>query len=451
MQRRSLHDRSGSALLASLIVCVLIAGIAGLYLETVRHELKETHRTRLLLESVNLAEIGAEDALYALLNDDWSNWSSGTYGYSRRIPAASRSWNDPTAIPSGRSGETSWIDVFVSTVDPSRPVIVAEANLEHKLGVNVSRQIRIDLSTGSLFMNGLTARDQVEMNGNKIDVDSYNSDDGPYNATTNRKDNGSVASVSVAVAAVDLQNADVLGYVATGGSAPSVGKNGSVRGFDTPSGTKVDLTRVTTDFFAEFPAVSAPGLSSPSTSLTPSGPGTYHLATDHALSSLTVASGDVVNITSDLTMVIDGSLTIKGEINVNPGATLTLYVSGDVDIGGIGIVNNHVGSKPENVIVYGTGAEGAGQLIKLHGNGAIQVAIYAPYAEVEMKGSGSSGTMYGAVVAESVLLTGNFEFHYDEALKEFDGDEGFSMDRWIELNEAEDRFSDVLALKDEGL
>lgn len=444
------RSRSGSTLIAALIICVLVASIAGYYLESVRLEIKQTHRTRLQLEAVNLAEIGVEDGLYALINNDWSGWNSGTAGYSRRIPSYSSSPSDPTAIPNGIAGETRFIDVFVRTSDVNQPVIVAEANLHHNIGIDLSRQIRIDFSRGGMFMNGLTARDQVDMNGNTVAVDSYNSGSGIYDAVSNRNDNGSVASVSVEVAAVDIQNADILGFVATGGAAPSVGKNGSILGFDSPVGTRIDTSRVTTDFYAEFPPVEAPTLSAPTTTV-PSSNGTYYMANDYELNSFTVSTGQTFHVTAPITIVVDGGMTVKGEIIIDAGASLELYVKGDLDIGGNGVTNIEPGNVPADCIIYGTADESSGQTIKWSGNGASQMALYAPNADVEMKGSGASGVVYGAVVANNILLTGNFEFHYDEALRDFDGDGGYTMDEWRELDRAVDQYNNVLALKDGGL
>ncbi|MFP4540234.1 MAG: hypothetical protein ACLFR7_01275 [Opitutales bacterium] len=431
-----LQSRRGSALVATVLLAIMLASICGAYLETVRQELIQTHRSRMLLEAVNVAEIGAEDALYALTSGDWSGWTAGSEGYSRR-----------TELPFSHQGEERYTETFVRTSVLDRPVIVAEGWIKHPMGFEVRRQVRIDLSTGGVFMNGLTARDQVRMNGNKINVDSYDSAAGPYNPISNRRDNGSVASVNVLVDAVDLNNADVFGFVATGGAPPSVGKNGSIMGFSTPSGTKIDPTRVATDFYAEFPAVEVPALSAPETSVSGS---TLNKAEYH-LSSLKVAGKDTLNIEGDVVMVIEGDLTVKGKININFASSLTLYISGDIDVGGNGIVNLAPDSKPRDVVIYGTAPDDGSQRIKLSGNGAMQAAIYAPFADVEMKGSGSSGTLMGAVVANHILLTGNFEFHYDEDLRNFASDDRFEMESWRELTEAGSQYANVSALRNGGL
>ncbi|MCR3936512.1 hypothetical protein, partial [Klebsiella pneumoniae] len=67
----------------------------------------------------------------------------------------------------------------------------------------------------------------------------------------------SVGSISVSVAAVAINNADIWGYVATGGAMPSMGPNGTVGPFGTTTGT-MDMSHVSTDFTASFDPVTAP-------------------------------------------------------------------------------------------------------------------------------------------------------------------------------------------------
>jgi hypothetical protein len=56
-----------------------------------------------------------------------------------------------------------------------------------------------------------------------------------------------------------------------------------------------------------------------------------------------------------------------------------------------------------------------------------------------MKGGGSSGSMSGSVVANKIKITGNYAFHYDEALRELGGGNPFSVSSWRELVNAADR------------
>ncbi len=124
-------------------------------------------------------------------------------------------------------------------------------------------------------------------------------------------------------------------------------------------------------------------------------------------------------------------MTTKGTIQVTANGSVQLYINGNLDIGGNGTVN--LTNKPESLLIVGTNKVNQGQTIKLHGNGAIKAAVYAPYANLEMKGGGNSGTFIGAAVASNVTMTGNSNFHYDEALGNFALDNSYKISRWREL------------------
>jgi hypothetical protein len=99
--------------------------------------------------------------------------------------------------------------------------------------------------------------------------------------------------------------------------------------------------------------------------------------------------------------------------------------------GGNGAINET--GIPANLIIYGTNPTIGGQTIKLHGNGALHAAVFAPNAILEMKGGGNSGEMSGSAVAHSITITGNYAFHYDEALEEEGGGNPFAVSLWREL------------------
>jgi hypothetical protein len=91
------------------------------------------------------------------------------------------------------------------------------------------------------------------------------------------------------------------------------------------------------------------------------------------------------------------------------------------------------------MVLFGTNATENGQEIKLHGNGAFSGAVYAPNAELNLKGGGNSGVLFGAAVAYEIVIVGNYEFHYDEALDDFNTRREFRITRWRELVDADER------------
>jgi len=112
-------------------------------------------------------------------------------------------------------------------------------------------------------------------------------------------------------------------------------------------------------------------------------------------------------------------------------------VAGNLDVGGTGMVN--LTNVPQDMLIYGTAAEGAGQIVKLHGNGALTAAVYAPNAALSLKGGGSGGVFNGAAVANTIVIVGNYEFHYDEALNDFGAESSYKINRWRELVNSSER------------
>jgi len=64
---------------------------------------------------------------------------------------------------------------------------------------------------------------------------------------------------------------------------------------------------------------------------------------------------------------------------------LQMYVGGDLVLTGLGILNEE--QNPEAFQVLGTAASGAAQSIKVAGNGDFAGVLYAPNADLEIKGN----------------------------------------------------------------
>ena len=428
------NPREGSVIIAALIIAIVTATLVGYYLRTVTQEVNYSHRARMSLQAVNLAEAGIEYALASIQNGDWSAWEKGDDGlYRDYFPYVSYTLHR----------ERRSVRVYVEP-NATPPSLVAEGIIQHNSGIEVRKQVYVELGNRSLFANGLLSKNGVTFSGNKVWIDSYISSLGPYDPHLNSNDNGSVASISVKVGAIDVNNADIYGRVATGGAWPEVGPNGSIFGEDTPSGTKIDPARVATDFYAELPDPTAPTLSSPeSTHGSVIGAAKTH--TEYHLSSLQVKNKDTVTITGDVTMIVDGDIDIKGELRIAPEASLELYVEGDLIAGGNGIVN--VDGMPPNLLVYGTGKDTE---FKLHGSAAFAGAVYAPNSDVSLKGGGNSGELFGAAVGKDIVIVGNYAFHDEVDIADLDAEAAAHGAKWAELTAAEDR-RNMDSILDDGL
>lgn len=419
-------NNRGAGLIAVLLAVTVIGSITGLYLRTASSEYKMSARSMMMQSSMNVAEAGAEEAIWAIhkcgddetewANQGWTKVDTDIYYMSTQKTIHYKTFN--TAILADMSGTV--------------PTIYAGGKTS-KGGNESSKQIRIDLATRTPFANGLTAKNGVTLIGNKIEVDSYNSNDGAYDPS-NPNDKGSVASVSVAVDSVSINHADIYGYVATGGADPVVGNNGSIKGKDTPNNVKVDQSRISRDFYSEFEDVEIPDSSTWGTSYTGNTIGTAGATTELRLSEIKMTGSSTLNISGDVVLHITDDFTMGGntEININPDSTLTVYIEGDVDLSGGPVVN-------QDGLPAGLQIQSNGSSVKLSGHASFYGVIYAPKADFEMKGGGSVGSVYGAVVANTISINGNYAFHYDEALEDLSNDESFRLSYWRELESASEQ------------
>jgi hypothetical protein len=137
---------------------------------------------------------------------------------------------------------------------------------------------------------------------------------------------------------------------------------------------------------------------------------------------LEVSGGDVVlHVSGDI------NLGEECEIVVNSGASLTIYVDGNIVSGNNSGFNNK--NSPSNFKLFGTGA---GQTFDIKAKSDMFGAVYAPNADIVMK---ASGNIYGSVVSQSFALKSGGNFYYDVALAETDEAQEavrFIVSRWQE-------------------
>lgn len=435
----------GAVLIVALLLCAVIALMLGSYLNLNLNSTRLAQRSFHSTAALNLAEAGAEEAVWAFnrttqgQGDGWTGWSTDGSG----------AWRKFTGFDLGANTD-AWIKVYVTQTNPpsgSTPKVVALASVNPPQRPPVTRMLEVTLRRRSYFANGLVAKESITFNGTNTSVDSWNSDpDGDpatapveYNAAV-RRDQGTVASASVANTAMLINQADIWGYVYTGGAAPQVGVHGSIRGASTPADVQIDGSRVATDFNAELPAVAAP---TDGTFLAAVGSvlGTPGTATRWRCHSLSLSGNQTLTIQGNVTLVLTApsgtaalSVTGNARIQIAAGASLTLYTEGNVKIAGNGIGNANV--QPLTFQLWGTNATPGGQELQVAGNGTLRAAVYAPNASVKINGNGDA---MGAIVAHDLTFVGNAAFHYDEALATYGNNTPFGITKWRELDTAEAR------------
>jgi len=154
--------------------------------------------------------------------------------------------------------------------------------------------------------------------------------------------------------------------------------------------------------------------------------GTNYLA--NALSGSTIVLGD------NVVLALPNGLAMSGndQITVSPGANIIVCSGGtSCTINGNGVANQ--AGYAANFIVY---CAPTVTNLTFGGNGTFIGAVVAPNADVLLNGGGGGipTNFVGALMANSVTMTGHFNFHYDEALA---GDKRlgrFLITSWNEVN-----------------
>jgi Tfp pilus assembly protein PilX len=441
--RRTERER-GSALITVLVLAAAIAVIAGHLFVRGLQEQRLATRSYYLSVALNLAEAGIEEAMWAA-NNGWIDATRGWADAGDGTTAKVRSTTSGLALAQG-AGE---IRVRIDNPTSNTPSVTALGLVRLPNQSPVVKQLRVALTRRTTWANAIVAKGSVTFNGNRVSIDAYDSAVGAWHATTNRLDQATVATNSATNAGLSVNNADIYGSVATGGAPPSVGPNGSILGATSPSGLadNIDPARVRRDFAYNIPDAVAPSgatsaLGAVNTSLTlprpgdtPGSDGRYRYdATQIDLSNKTLT------IEGPVDLIVSGNVTIGSgaaiAISAAGTAALALYTDGNVSIQGNGAVNPS--GAPTRLALYGTRTEAeaatlGAQSFDLRGNADYYGLVYAPNADVALRGGGSSGTFSGAIIGRTVTFNGNYNFHYDVRLGGLSSERYFRPTSWIEL------------------
>jgi hypothetical protein len=327
------------------------------------------------------------------------------------------------------------------------PQIQAVGNAsEFNLPSSASRAVRVTLRQSSKFPVGLMSKNTINMNGNNIETDSYDSSDvskstsGQYDPNK-KQPNGNVASNATITNTVSVGNANITGTVATGpGGTVTMGPNGSIGpSFTDPATTISDAVAngwVQDNFNTDIPNVTLPAGATSWVDLpgyvngNVNGGGTISDGM-YKISSISLSGNNsTLAINGHVVLYVTGTIGIsgKGGIILGSGASLTVYVAGNVSLSGNGVVN--ASGSDLNAQFYGLPTSSSWSV---NGNGVWNGTIYAPQADMSLNGGGSRGDASGAIVANSITLSGHVAFHYDEHLKSGGPSDGFVVASWQEL------------------
>jgi hypothetical protein len=422
---RWLHTRRaqrGSLLPTAAVTAAVIAILMGGMITYLSNEYILNVRSHRWTQALSLAEGGIEMS-FAEFNN---YYLTGQSAFS-----ASRGWTSAgggsyyryvSSFTNANGDNVGLVYAYVNGVGTANPYLFAYggcATLPH--GPMIYRAVESRLASSAMFPAGMVAKRKIDMNGNNVTTDSYDSTD-PTKSTSGQYDaakkqaNGDIASNDTVTNTVDvaLGNANIYGRVLLSPSGSvTMGPSGSIGPTFANPATTVAAAQangwVRNDFQVDIPDVTLP-----------SGAATWAAMP----SGSTITSGDYKGTSITSSKTISGnvrlyltdsqSIKLNGNdgITVSVGSSLTVYAAGSLVLTGNGVIND--GNRPIQCQIYGLSSC---TQVKVAGNGVYIGTVYAPNAALEIKGGGSSGEVAGAIVADTITMTGGTIFHYDESLR----------------------------------
>ena len=429
-----------SAAMAAGVLAILIAG----FLTYLSDEYNWNFRSHRWNQSFHLAEAAVETGIAEY---NFWQYQAGTGFQSARgwTSLGGNSYSKTVANLADNGGNiVGTFYVKASNINTNNPTFqgVGTVTSGNFSGPSIARAVQVSLAPSPMFPLGLMSLTTIDMNGNNIYTDSYDSSNptkstgGQYDASK-RQPNGNIGTDDTVINSVSIGNANIYGTVQTGvGGTVTMGPNGSIGpSFSNPDTTVSQAQSdgwIQSDFDVSIPDVTLPSGLGSATPLGAINSGTSLGGGDYQATSISLGGHDTLNITGNVRIYVSGASSISisgnGSINIATNASLQIYVAGSVSIAGNGIANTPGSATSLELFGLPTSTSW-----NVNGNGQWDGTVYAPEAALTIAGGGSQGDVSGAFVTKSITLSGHTNFHYDESLKKTGPVVGYVAASWQEL------------------
>ncbi|HXJ55284.1 MAG TPA: hypothetical protein VNU68_01350 [Verrucomicrobiae bacterium] len=450
-QRPAAGRRRGSVLMITVCLSFIIGVVLLSCLSLVKSQNQAVARSQAWNICMPVVEAGIEEGMAHLNNKRESSYVANGWTQSGTDLIRQRNYGD------------GFYTVNINLTDPLKaivvctgyvrlPVLVAQANHPLLAAVNsggvayVCRAVQVVAKRQGLFQKVMLAKERIDMNGNGILTDSFDSTDpnlstgGVYDPAK-VSDNGDVGSIAGLTNTVGVGNADIKGRVHTGkGGTVLIGNQNGVVGslaWHAAGKSGVEPGWANDDMNIWLPDVELPftgGAFPPVGGVVTSNgtPYTYKYVLsggNFELAGLDVKSGERIAVTGDSVLLVKGDVTMVGGVDILPGGSLQMYVTGtSATLGGSGINN---AGRATNFVYFGLPSN---KTLSLPSNGDFTGVIYAPSADLKLNGGGSSLMQFcGACVNRSITIGGHYTFHFDQSLRGSSPRQDYVIISWVEL------------------
>jgi hypothetical protein len=420
----------GNTLVLTLVMILTIGTVLASYLGLIGSRYRVTVRSQAWNTTMPVLEAGIEEAL-THLQDDLNN--PGANGWQLRTISGQQVYSKQRTFT---DGSYFLVNIYNATPGASNtPYVYSTGFVPSPLSSSsfISRTAKVVGTNQPLFTFAIGAVSTIQMNGNGLASDSFNSSN-PALSTNGQYDpsktstNGSVASV---YGPVDFGNHSIAGSLDLGASATSTVSSSQVSG------------SINNDFNVSFPDVVLPTTSwiPEATTLvggitiagiTVGGTPTYDFTTsgDYYISGssdIQVEPGVTVRVRVDATTFNPSNIHILSTNGIS-GTLIVYQVSGSASMSGNVTVDS---GRARNFYYYGLPGVTS---ITYGGNSSFIGVVYAPEANLTLNGGGSNNGLIGASITKSInAMNGHYNFHFDEDLLSAGPSRAFVVTSWKEL------------------
>jgi len=408
-KRMDIKNKKGIALLTAYFAIFALTIISTAFLSRSISEKKTSEHYEKSTQAFWVAESGIQQTLWELNSNNCNNCQ--TCGNNQCLAGTITGFGDYDVT----------IDLTNNTLSS---IGSAPSRSSNKL---VARTVAVDLAGGasSFFTHALYSNNGIEISNNAR-IDSFDSSIGLYNVDGNINTNGNIGTNSTSSQIIDIgNNAYVGGDVSTGpGGTVAAGNNATITGSTTDTNDNPLESVIVPSSLTSLASGGAKTVNKKGSWIINSG--------SYKFDSITLENKVNVTISGDVTLYVTGDLDVgnKVDITITTGASLTYYTDGEFELSNNSAVNNMT-KIPANFIIYSTYSGGDG--IELENNSEFYGAVYAPDTDISISNNADS---YGAFVGNAVDVSNNGAVHYDEALASMTGggsSSGYSISVWEEL------------------
>ena len=467
--RGGAKDESGNALMFTVVLTGIIGLILASYLTLVQSQNGANARSQSWNSSMPVVEAGIEDAMAhlnrngttngSLLSDGWIA-TPGGYAVTRALAegfytATIMNYTSGAALNSPTIESKGYVPMprLLAGVQAGGglPYLAAAGG---SITTYLGRGVRVRTVPDFIFTKGIVARDSLDLNGNGIRTDSYDSTDptastnGLYSADRAR-DKGDIAVNSSLTNSLNVGDAMIYGHVSVGpGGSIDIGSSGSIgsTNWHLAGNTGVEGGWTKNDMNVSFPDVQAPFIGG---TFTPAGgwitnttPGGFLVATlyDYILDDGDFAKDILrgsVYVRGNARLYVTSELEIQA-LAMAPDKSISIYCAApSASITGADAVNGD--GTADKLAFWGLPSCTS---VSLNGTASFTGTVYAPNADLTIErnshGSGSGSVDFnGAAIARRARLRGNLQVHYDEALARRGPFRGYIARSWNEMSAAD--------------